>query len=824
MLSISHRFLRFYSSHRGLNIVALVLGLASFVAGVSRADAIYLRDGTVLYGRVTQNRTVFNDPATGMPVVVPAGDGVFSVYDGTRSVAFSRSQIDPSRGNLGVDAIDIYAKLMHVNRPAQLPSAKCPAGQIKDRPAFNAKGERMLRVWLVMGGFIDVGQRITFLSPYQMRIFSTTHQWVQNFLTSELDRDMVISFIKNFPQIHDLKDPVEKGFLLVRFMIESKWYDLANKELDSLEKDHPASKEAVEKMRERLRLLEIDLLLDETQRALSAGQIRGAQAMLGRITNPAADAPINVRINEIRVRVDKLSKRFDSAMRFLRILPDDAQGKCAEILCEAASVIRDELYLEALDRLEPFVDLSEQAERIKKQGGTPPDSAEQLLARAVTGWLLGKESSDARPEVARKLWKAREMAASYIRTPELRDRNSLRQLYEKDEPVEVEELARIIALLPPPIPDQNVQKVLIKQDTLVRKTSLPNNSRVPSDYEVLLPPEYRPGRPYPVLFVLHQEGESLRTTIQRYAVDALQNGYILVAAEWGTGFGGAYRYSDEEQQRVLDVIRDVRLRFHVDSDRVFLSGYGEGGNAAWDIGLSHPDLFAAVVPIASNPRKSIILNYWPNAAHLPFYVVVGELGGDSVPTVLKVMENWINKGYQCLHVAYQGRGMEWFAGELPLAFDWMNRRKRIEPFPEIGRWPASSKDTALQTARTTDNHFYWLTADEIRDSNRIDVKGTDVVPARLQAIIRPGNKIEVSSFGLKKLTVWLGPGMIDYTKPVSIKLSGYVDFPTPFLPNGSKPLKPDLSIMMEDFLERGDNTHLFVNKISLNPQKPPKTP
>jgi pimeloyl-ACP methyl ester carboxylesterase len=797
------------------------------VLGTGRAvhaDIVYLKDGTELKGRVIQTRTSFTDPATGMTFQIPAGDGVFGVYDGVRVVTFSRFQIDPSRPGSGIEDTDVYAKLIRLSRPAKLPTAKCPAGHIRNAPPFKENGERTVKVWVDTGGYLEVGQKLTFLSPYQMRIFSTTNQWVQNFLTSELDRETVISLAKNFPQIRDVKDPIEKRFVLYRFMVEAKWLDLASKELDSIEKDLPAAKERVEKSRASLRELEAEILVRLAQRALDSGQLQGARALLSRIPSQGLQAGINIRINQLRVKVDRLTKQYDDAIRFLRVLPDQAVGKCAETLCEAASVIRDELYLEALDRVEPFIDLARQAEQIKKAGGVPPDTAEQLLARAVSGWLMGREASDARPEVAQKLWKARMMAATYIQTPDVRNRQKLLALYQKDEPVEIEELARIIALLPPPQPDLSMAHMGIPADSITRKTNLPDSNRGPVDYEVLLPPEYQPGRPYPTLVVLHHDGETLKQTIRRYATDALQNGYILVAPEWGSGFGGAYSYSEEEQQHVLDAIRDLRLHYHVDTDRIFLSGFGEGGSAAWDVGLAHPDLFAAVVPIAGNPRKKLIWSYWTNAAHLPFYIVGGEMGGDSIPAVLKVMEWWINKGYECLNVMYQGRGMEWFGGELPNVFDWMNRRKRNFPFPELGHWPTANRETAMQTARPSDNHFYWLTADEINESNRLNVQGRDTVTASLQAIIRPGNKIEVSSFAVKRLTVWLSPSMIDFTKPVSIKFTGGKSFEKLYRPNGGKPLKPDLSVMMEDFLDRGDNTHLFVYKIPLLPQSPGKQP
>ena len=47
------------------------------------------------------------------------------------------------------------------------------------------------------------------------------------------------------------------------------------------------------------------------------------------------------------------------------------------------------------------------------------------------------------------------------------------------------------------------------------------------------------------------------------------------------------------------------LRFFHDGDRVFLTGHSMGGDAAWDIALAHPDLWAGAIPLVATTGKSI---------------------------------------------------------------------------------------------------------------------------------------------------------------------------------------------------------------------------
>src|SRR5205823_2255641 len=111
---------------------------------------------------------------------------------------------------------------------------------------------------------------------------------------------------------------------------------------------------------------------------------------------------------------------------------------------------------------------------------------------------------------------------------------------------------------------------------------------------------------------LHSQRDRPEALMSRWQ-EALKNGFIVAAPLWsGKGIGVAYGYSRTEHDIVLDTIRDLRRRFNVDSDRVFLYGWEQGANAAWDIGLAHPDQFAGVLPVNGSVEK-FPQRYWSNA-------------------------------------------------------------------------------------------------------------------------------------------------------------------------------------------------------------------
>jgi hypothetical protein len=341
------------------------------------------------------------------------------------------------------------------------------------------------------------------------------------------------------------------------------------------------------------------------------------------------------------------------------------------------------------------------------------------------------------------------------------------------------------------------------------RVDLPWNFRKGPSYLLQLPPEYHHARSYPVLFVLHAPGEKPEVMLKRWSAMAAQYGYILVSPEWERSLNSAYEFSDEEHASVVDVLRDLRRYLQVDSDRVFLFGAGESGTMAFDVGLSHPDLFAGVLVMASRPRY-FAKSYWRNGQFLPFYVVNGDMAGDDIKDIRRQFEHWVTRGYPSLYVEYKGRGQDWFWGELPNFFDWMSHKKRATALPFCGKPGGGTYGEEFQSMRATDNRFYWIVGEEIHNRHINDGQkwSSRTGAATLQAHISEGNQINVNAHGFKRVTVWLGPGTIDLDKPVKIYVNGRLAVP-------SRKITPSLRTLLEDYYQRGDRHRLFWAKVEL---------
>ncbi|MBY0230209.1 MAG: hypothetical protein K2W96_13080, partial [Gemmataceae bacterium] len=374
---------------------------------------------------------------------------------------------------------------------------------------------------------------------------------------------------------------------------------------------------------------------------------------------------------------------------------------------------------------------------------------------------------------------------------------------------DLDEVAQMIGNLPPFDPAKELGEKAHEVEI--------RNNRGKWKYHLQLPPEYSHTRTYPVLVALHDSNDDPAGIVKKWSKAAADQGYILAAPQWGGRLaGGHYRYTPDEQDTVLEMLRDLRRRFNVDSDRVFLFGLGDGGKMAFDVGLSHPDLFAGVLPMSAGP-VSFPRKYWRNAQYLPFYVVTGTRMPELYQKEMRdQFTNWVNRHFPALWVEYKGRGTEWFPGEVPMMLDWMRCQKRAFPLTQLGTDGLGGVfGEEFCTVREEDNRFYWLTADAI--SRRCLMPPgryiAGLAPAMLTARVIPeSNTISVKTTGVGRCTIWIGRDssgrcMVDLDRPVTVQI-GLKELP-------GKKIVPSLKVLLEDLYHRADRKHLFISKIEL---------
>jgi predicted peptidase len=140
----------------------------------------------------------------------------------------------------------------------------------------------------------------------------------------------------------------------------------------------------------------------------------------------------------------------------------------------------------------------------------------------------------------------------------------------------------------------------------------------PLRYLLSVPPEGRPGDPFPVLCFLHGYGEAAPRDIRRAltlhvplrssSTPRAAREFIIVAPQLLVGGDLWNRYADV----VREIVSEARSEHGGDPRRLYLSGFSFGGNGVFDLGAAQPDLWAGLWAVDPTrvPAKKLKRPVW----------------------------------------------------------------------------------------------------------------------------------------------------------------------------------------------------------------------
>ena len=330
----------------------------------------------------------------------------------------------------------------------------------------------------------------------------------------------------------------------------------------------------------------------------------------------------------------------------------------------AVKEIADEMTANTLDRMATY-------NRFAAGNQTPP---ENKLALAISGWLLGAGEAIEDLPRALSIVDLRDLVRHYLQETDRVRRDADLKKIMASEAITPKFIAGLAAHMTPPIETPPQQT-----PGLYELSVGPNNGDPAVTYLVQLPPEYDPHSSYPCIVTLHGGGSNPKQQIDWWNIQAARHGYIVIAPAWTKPHQGQYEGTSREHDAVLSTLRHACRRFAIDTDRVFLSGHSIGGNAAWEIGLAHPDLWAGVIPIVPSANK-IVQQYKKNAEHGAALLCLRRTGwrqnGEKRAGIRSRTCKSAAPRIDCTVVEYEGRGHEHFSDEILRLFDWMGRKQR----------------------------------------------------------------------------------------------------------------------------------------------------
>ncbi|MER3501967.1 MAG: hypothetical protein C4295_10950 [Candidatus Fervidibacterota bacterium] len=122
----------------------------------------------------------------------------------------------------------------------------------------------------------------------------------------------------------------------------------------------------------------------------------------------------------------------------------------------------------------------------------------------------------------------------------------------------------------------------------------------------MVPPHYEPQRTYSLLVALH----GAKGCLIGHAF-SVKRDFIIVAPH-GKGQTG---YRDFGEVDVKEAIAEVKRRYRIDEDRIYLTAPSMGGGGAFRLATRSPHLWAAIAPMASAGARP--LDWLQNLLHVP---------------------------------------------------------------------------------------------------------------------------------------------------------------------------------------------------------------
>lgn len=226
---------------------------------------------------------------------------------------------------------------------------------------------------------------------------------------------------------------------------------------------------------------------------------------------------------------------------------------------------------------------------------------------------------------------------------------------------------------------------------------------------LLVPPNYNASHAYPLIVALH----GAKGCLIGHAF-SVKSDFIIVAPH-GRGQTGYREFGEGD---VFEAIDEVRRRYRIDDDRIYLTGHSMGGGGTFRLAVRHPHRWAAIVPMASAGARP--LEWLQNLLHVPTLFYQG--GEDEVVPVTmarEAAERLKQLGYNFSYIEEQGKP-HWWGVDFPKMFAFFAQHRLVKAPERIVFWTNDARA----------NRSYWL---EIADFDE------DAKPARLEAQLARDN-------------------------------------------------------------------------------------
>jgi len=226
-----------------------------------------------------------------------------------------------------------------------------------------------------------------------------------------------------------------------------------------------------------------------------------------------------------------------------------------------------------------------------------------------------------------------------------------------------------------------------KTDVFLLEHNLINDT-LSAPYVVYIPPEYNCSHKTPIIIYLHGgvSTKGFHETPVEYAEQnyfteyTKMNNWIAVypMANNDTAWWNLMGINNLKTQ-----IRKLKSQYNIDDNRIYISGFSDGGSGSFHLALNAPDDFAAIYPlngmISVGSAVTQIPIYLPNFRNRSVYAVNTDKDGlYPASEMRKIIELSLDAGADLFYKEYWGIGhaFDYAEDELPILFENMNLKSR----------------------------------------------------------------------------------------------------------------------------------------------------
>jgi len=272
-------------------------------------------------------------------------------------------------------------------------------------------------------------------------------------------------------------------------------------------------------------------------------------------------------------------------------------------------------------------------------------------------------------------------------------------------------------------------------------------------YMIHVPPDYRGDQPFPLIVYLSGGGGLAFDGALSSGGAVNHSGYLVLYPNGG----GLMWWDAKVSVAVHSLLLEVLRAYNVDTNRVYLTGFSNGGTGTLELGTRWPDRLAAIVSLMGAGLDTPSLTKLPleNLSDVPLLFVHGEkdprIPSTSSTRTYDELRSLKPRVPPELHIL-KGRVHDiTLDSDDDLTLSFLDRFSR-DPFP------------ATVSAEIFDSRFprqYWM---EVAEGGN--------APAQLQARILPTNLIDIRTHNVKKLRLLLRPELFSTAGAVRLRLNG----------------------------------------------------